>query len=253
MTYRLETVLFALLMALAWATGASAQEENDAVDTAGSALAAEHYPWYDPATDDLRPLHVAPPAEPPEPNYPDWEWNTPNAPSFTGFQGLGTLLEVLLIGLLVLVFVGIIAALIYYFMRNSDVAAGATTEAASAPSEADRIENLPFPVRRPQGDLLDEARRQYEAGNYNEAIVYLYSYELVQLDRHQHIRLAQGKTNRQYLREVRPQANLCSLLERTMVAFEDVFFGHHPLSREQFEVCWNSLDRFHSSVETAAT
>ena len=35
-------------------------------------------------------------------------------------------------------------------------------------------------------------------------MIYLFSHQLVQLDRHQIIRLAKGKTNRQYLREVGP-------------------------------------------------
>ena len=54
-------------------------------------------------------------------------------------------------------------------------------------------------------DLLAEARRHYQAGNYGAAIVYLFSFQLVQLDQRQIIRLAKGKTNRQYLREVGPR------------------------------------------------
>ena len=54
-------------------------------------------------------------------------------------------------------------------------------------------------------DLLAEARRHYQAGNYGAAIVYLFSFQLVQLDRRQIIQLAKGKTNRQYLREVGPR------------------------------------------------
>ncbi len=75
-------------------------------------------------------------------------------------------------------------------------------------------------------DLLAEARRHYQAGNYGAAIVYLFSFQLVQLDKRQIIRLAKGKTNRQYLREVGPRAALLRLVEQTMVAFEDVFFGN---------------------------
>jgi hypothetical protein len=29
-----------------------------------------------------------------------------------------------------------------------------------------------------------------------------------------------------------------------MVAFEDVFFGNHPLDRNRFESCWTRLDEF---------
>ena len=69
--------------------------------------------------------------------------------------------------------------------------------------DADRVEALPFHVRAASGDFLAEARRLYDAGHYSEAIVYLFSYQLVQLDKHHVIRLAKGKTNRQYVRETR--------------------------------------------------
>jgi hypothetical protein len=93
-------------------------------------------------------------------------------------------------------------------------------------------------------DLLAEARRHYEAGNYGAAIVYLFSFQLVQLDRRQIIRLARGKTNRQYLREVGPRISLRKLVEQTMVAFEDVFFGNRQLRRDRFESCWARLEEF---------
>jgi hypothetical protein len=64
--------------------------------------------------------------------------------------------------------------------------------------------------------------------------------------------LARGKTNRMYLRELRQQPQLKSILELTMTAFEDVFFGNHNLSREEFEACWRQLDDFHKHVEQVA-
>jgi len=67
---------------------------------------------------------------------------------------------------------------------------------------------------------------------------------LIQLDKQQIIRLAIGKTNRQYLREVGPPSALGRLLEETMVAFEDVFFGNRRLERARFEACWSRLPEF---------
>ncbi len=55
---------------------------------------------------------------------------------------------------------------------------------------ADRVEALPFLRQRSHDDLLGQARRHYEQGNYSEAIVYLFSHELVELDRSSLIRLA---------------------------------------------------------------
>jgi hypothetical protein len=77
----------------------------------------------------------------------------------------------------------------------------------------------------------------------------LFSYQLVALDKRHVIHLAKGKTNRQYLRETRSREPLKNLLQRTMISFEDVFFGHHDLSRERFEESWQSLDEFHRHLE----
>ena len=77
-------------------------------------------------------------------------------------------------------------------------------------------------------------------------IIYLFGFQLVQLDKQQIIRLTKGKTNRQYLREVGPRKALQRLVEQTMVAFEDVFFGNHTLDRARFESCWSRLDEFQS-------
>jgi hypothetical protein len=108
-------------------------------------------------------------------------------------------------------------------------------------SQIDRVVALPFRIQRPQGDLLSQARQYYQEGRFSEAIIYLYSHLLVQLDKVQVIRLTPGKTNRQYVRETRSRSAAGDLLELTMVAFEDVYFGSHPLSRARFEACWNRL------------
>jgi hypothetical protein len=101
-------------------------------------------------------------------------------------------------------------------------------------------------------DLLAEARRAYEQGNFGEAIIYLFSHQLLQMDRRHLIRLTKGKTNRQYLREIGPRRTLRQLFEQTMVAFEDVFFGAHVLGRDRFEACWSQLNRFDQLVEEGA-
>ena len=67
---------------------------------------------------------------------------------------------------------------------------------------------------------------------------------LVELDKQGLIRLTKGKTNRQYLREVAAIDELRQILQRTMIAFEDVFFGNKDLTRAAFEECWRELDVF---------
>ncbi len=101
----------------------------------------------------------------------------------------------------------------------------------------------------PRGGLLDEARRLYEQQRYSEAIVYLFSYELLRLDQNQCIRFAHGKTNREYMRELVGRPDLYAILAHTLIPFEDAFFGGHELSREQFETAWNQVDPFNRAIE----
>lgn len=206
------------------------------------------FPWYDQERDTIRRIDVYPPQDvtarkskwevkPPKWSWPPW---------------LTTLLEIigwiLLALAILLVIYALMRAVVFEGWRSAD----AESNENSLHGDIDRIEALPFQLQRPQTDLLAEARRHYEAGEYGQAIIYLYSYQLVQLDRHQLIRLSKGKTNRQYLREVRPRRNLFDLLARSMVTFEDVFFGHHTVDRERFESCWQRLDEFHQQLEQAA-
>ena len=137
--------------------------------------------------------------------------------------------------------------------REAKNAKQSDTEDADDEDGAAPLDALPTRVAPAKGGLLEEARRQYEAGNYNAAIVYLYSYELLKLDQAQMLRLARGKTNREYLRELAGRPELYGILAMTLVPFEDAFFGEHKLSRERFEACWNQVERFNRLIEQAAT
>ena len=227
---------------------AAAPELNDAEAIDAGSKALRGYPWYDAQTDQVRRVDVEPPDdfanrhsrwefEPPTWSWPDW---------------LVELVQVLLwIGLCLILLI-----VVYYLVRafvayERGAVRGSTDSVAITTGHANRVESLPFQVKRPLADFLDEARRHYEAGRFGEAIIYLYSYQLVELDKHQVIRLTKGKTNRQYLREARRRSGLSELLERTMVAFEDVFFGNHRLERRRFEACWDGMDQFHQHLEKA--
>jgi hypothetical protein len=232
--------------------------EEQAVEAGREALRGRtYYPWYDPQTDKVRRVEVAPPQKPPPPRNPNWKW-----PEWKGFNwkwSIGdifwTSLQVIFWALIVALFVWMVYLLTRVFLGRESVGAIASEESQhiEAGATADRIENLPFEVRRPLGDLLSEARRLYQQGDFGQAVVYYFSYLLVELDRRQVIRLTRGKTNRQYLREIRRQrGEVAGLVERTMIAFEDVFFGDHLLDRERFESCWNGLEEFQKQLQPQA-
>ncbi len=217
-----------------------ATDPEQSVDAGRKALDQwwwREYPWYDSASDGVRRIDVS------EPWF--WDWLDLNWLSWPG-----SLLEwiawILIVGLLGLVIFILLRACL------SGRRGGAITVAqVGGPSEADqleRIESLPFPVKAANLDLLAEARRYYRQANYGEAIKYLFSYQLVRLDQYQIIRLTRGKTNRQYLREVGRQGPIQILLERTMVTFEDFFFGNQVIGRDRFEWCWTRLEKFETLV-----
>jgi hypothetical protein len=256
---RLVLILCVMAIAALLASRTMAQQLSDseaAVEAGREALDGQvDFPWYDAKSDGIQRLDVKPPADLKN-RGSQWERRIKaktarQASSMP--EWLWTVLEVLGWTLLVMALVAVGYLLVRAFLvAESGSASGeAVAEGRLASGDVDRVESLPFQLKAPQTDLLAEARRQYEAGNYKDAIIYLYSYQLIELDKHQLIRLTKGKTNRQYLREVRRRGDLSGLLRITMIAFEDVFFGNHPLDRGRFESCWSGLDAFHRSLEQA--
>jgi len=229
------------------------------VESAGDALASRTFPWYDRETGDLRRLEVEPTNPNPNPSNPDWQARQAAARNPWNFAWLGPLMRALVWVFWGLI-VGLIALVIWlmvkaFLMSEAGVAVGGGTldDEEDARRDAYRIEQLPFRLDKSnRADLLSEARRLYEAGDFRGAIIYLFSYQLLLLDRHHLIRLARGKTNRQYLRETRGFRQIARMLEQVMVPFEDVFFGDHDLERERFESVWNRLPEFQQLLEKEA-
>jgi len=243
-----------------WPGTLSATDPDGAVQSGRQAL--DHwwgYPWYDADSDGVRRVDVK------EPYSWDWlgdwisdlfeGWDWSWVPFASGFSWPTTLLGWIAWTLIIALFLTLVWLLYRTYRRwAAQFDADADRSESSDDEEEDdakRVESLPFPVQRRRGDLLEEARRNYRQGNYGEAIIYLFSYELVQLDKHHLIHLSKGKTNRQYLREVGRGAALGKLLHQTMVTFEDVFFGNHAIDRARCDRCWLKIDRFQSLVAEA--
>jgi hypothetical protein len=249
--------LFAALLSLTLTTPLLAQDDGSdqqAIDQAKESLrSVARFPWYDRANDDVRPIHIVPRNDADSANRSS-QWTAADQ-QLTGGGGGGapTILGPAMqwIGLTALILLlGVIAYLIATTFLKDEISEGPEQRrVVETTRDVDRVEALPFHLRKPTGDFLSEARRLYEAGQFSEAIIYLFSYQLVQLDRHHVIRLTKGKTNRQYVRETRSRPVLRSILEQTMFAFEDAFFGHKTITREQFERCWQQLDTFHAELD----
>ena len=229
---------------LAWAF-----DGHVAVESAQDSLShSNRFPWYDKQTNQLKPLPA--PEVGKLASAPQWtakQKQPPNPPT----NGIGETFLRLVQQLVWVAILFVVVALLYIWLRdlNHRQLGSLKSTDLSKRSESELIEQLPFQVRRPQRDLLAEARRHYENGNYAEAIIYLFSYQLVQLDQHHRIELKKGKTNWQYLAELRRWPTLRGIVMTTTLAFEDVFFGHHPISQTEFERCWNRLADFESSLQ----
>lgn len=190
------------------------------------------YPWYDAPTDGLRRVEVSARRSPAKPLV----------------SAVGSLLQIMVWTILALILAAIVYLLLRAYLLQPRQARSPLARAA--PGDADRIESLPFPVHPGRTDLLAEARRCYQDGQYGQAIVYLFSFQLVQLDKRQIIRLARGKTDRQYLREVGPRNALRQIVEQTMATFEDAFFGGRTIDRASFEACWSRVEEFEALIGT---
>ena len=240
---RLAVIIVASLVAIGFARLAWA-DDDAGVDEARQALSREGFPWYDKHEDALRPVRVSVPWD--IPNAPKTSWT----PSFWGISGWELLMFSAFGAVLLIVIWLLIRA---YLNREETLTTGDVPRMRhTAVDDAARIEALPFRIRRGDIDLLAEARRLYEEGKFGEAIIYLFSYQLVEMDRRQVIRLAKGKTNRQYLRDLRRLPPLRALIERSMVAFEEVFFGGHTLDRTRFESVWQQLSQFNNLIAEQA-
>ena len=239
--------------AIRWA---SDFDDADAVESGreilgGGIISADH-PWYDADTDDAKLVPVTVESESPFQwfyDFIDWmrgqSWNF----SLFGMQFTFSLFQ-LVIGILILLGSALLIWVLTKVYRGRDVARAARTAGrTSLGGNLRRVEALPFNIGRRPADLLTEARQYYDSGDFNQAMIYLFSHQLVELDRNQVIHLAKGKTNRQYLREIArgrlPKAgDMKRLVEEAMVTFEDAFFGNHPIAQPRFEACWSQLNRF---------
>lgn len=216
--------VFALLLAVP-ATAEAQIEPDEAVSSGADALDGwSDYPWYDSSTDDVRRIKIRIKPQPQPSSLPNW--------SLGDFEWLGWTLIAAVVAVLLFLLVRA------YLNRDALREGAAGARMVGAPSNIDRLEELPFQLETPVTDLLTAAAQAYGRGDYNQAIILLYSHELLELDKHDVLRLTKGKTNRQYLRELRHQPALAEMLDVSMVAFEDVFFGSHTLARERFERCW---------------
>lgn len=153
-------------------------------------------------------------------------------------------LRLIIIAILVLLLVWWIVYITGAVFRNYIPSRSSTTGQTLTIDPA-RIEDLPFETIQATDDPLAICRAMAAEGRYDQAVLYLYGYQLLALDHARQIHLRKGKTNRMYLRELGAIKDLQELLQATVDCFEAVYFGKHSISAATFNQLWSHIDQFH--------
>lgn len=213
---------------------APVQAADPAGANAKSALQKHAYPWYDTSRDAFRPMR---PTEVERPSSAANDFKL-----FSGAIPFGQIVLWMVLGIIVALLVAAIAK------GLSNVEPPAIKDHRQLPAvNVERLEALPESTRGVH-DLLGEAARLAAQGAYGPALTFYHSWQLLQLDKQGLLELQKGKTNRRYIAEVvQSKSSLIDLFRNSTRLVEDAFFGHLPVSREQFEFVWNQQSSFRES------
>jgi hypothetical protein len=233
---------------------AQSEGARDAEELGKQALSQKEYPWYDAETDSVKRIDLGE-----RPGIASGERDSiplqpvakraPRANPTNNFNGTGLFEGLSLVAWFAIggVIMAVLGLLIWGFLRMNHYALDDTSPLPRR-SMAESIKQLPFDLATDTGDFRQAAKQAYEQNNFRNAIIFLFSHVLVSLDQKNLIRLRKGKTNRQYLIELRSHRPLADYYQRVMVPFEATFFGDHILERQDFENCWTHLDLFQKDV-----
>ncbi len=158
--------------------------------------------------------------------------------AFSIGQMLGT---AVLFGLLVLV-----VAVLFRLWRRAD-SPGSTTPALEAAGGLARLANVPLGTRATPAELWRLALECRANGDLSGAVVAVFAYQLVALERKGLLRFAPGRTARHYVRDLKDD-RIASLLGRSLALFEQVYYGGRRPSAQAFERVWAEVERFQQSA-----
>lgn len=225
--------LFGLFVVLA-GNSLPAVADDQPGDGAKTALRKRAYPWYDAQKDGYKSLRAREPQKPIDDSIG-------NLGSISLF---GSVLQIVMWVVLGVLVAGFLILLIQWLKNYVAPPELTKTEDPTAMVNVERLEALPEKARGVR-DLLGEAGRLASSGAYAQAMTFYYSWQLTQLDRQALLELQRGKTNRQYLNEVKKSSpDLTELFRSSIRLFEDAFFGHLEISKESFESVWSQRFSF---------
>ncbi len=224
-------VVLAALLAMC---PAAADAQLPAKEAVQQAYERASFPWRNDATDTFQPAYI-----------PVRE-SASSSPSRSSEGMFGLLTGARLLQLLmILVFTAFIVWLCSLLLGlRSPVRRPSSETDEVREMSVEQLEALPLATRDIK-DFLAEIRSRLASGDYEQAMIYYHSWQLVTLNGKGVLDLQKGKTNRQYLLEIAERCpGLRKVFRHSNQLFEDVFFGHLPLSADSFQQVWNSRDLF---------
>ena len=102
-----------------------------------------------------------------------------------------------------------------------------------------RIETLAVEARERYDDLETAAEEALGRGDLRSALIFFFSWILVEMDKRDAVVLDKGKTNLEYWRELEGRPRLRDIYHNVMKRFERVYFGGFSISRQEFDKAWN--------------
>ncbi len=173
--------------------------------------------------------------------------------TWSGFSG-GDWLVFFLRAFLVLLVAGLLIFLIAV-MSNGQLARrrrrgkGLGRDGEDLAAQRAKLTDLPFEMENKLVGFKAQAERLRQEKQYAQATVYLFSYLLVECDAANCIRLAKGKTNHRYVRELKAWPKLQRPFQELVEMFEATFFGGKEISESRFEAFWSKLPQVEAIVE----
>ena len=204
---------FAAVLLVSAAIAPAGVYAQDLADIAAEELKRQRFNWYDQESGGaVKDLWRRDPGSSVSENRKNIASSKASQQTPFNFNGRNnwTWMRVLVWGLVIVVLLSFVAFMVWLLFQMEERAA--VSRNAEEYDEQDlqyRIEQLPFVLANPsKGDLSALALEAARTGNYSKGIMLLFSHVLILLDRSELIKLRKGKTNRQYLGELRQHPQL---------------------------------------------
>jgi Domain of unknown function (DUF4129) len=248
------TVLLAFLSCLVLVTAQDVDRGQASIDNTESSvrtvLRQESYPWYDGQADQVAPLVTDPSTwakglEDRLKSFFDWlrkvRGKLPQGPQV----GLGGVVPTLLF----MVFGAALLVLLWRLWRLYEPRPAGAGDTAARVGSVARLAGLAPGAFPEDADPWAEALRRRAAGDAAGAVIWLFLDQLLALRQLGLIRLAPGRTARQYVLAV-SDSQLRDGLRATLALFEEVYYGHRSPTPQALESIWARALAFRRRLET---